>query len=663
MWLAETAVDLETLEILAAHDIKFTILSPMQASRIRPLARGGWTDVRGGRIDPSRAYLCNLPGGEHISVFFYDGPISHAVAFEGLLNDGHAFARRLLSGFTPERSHAQLVHIATDGESYGHHHKFGEMALCRALADIEANPRVRLTNYGEYLERHPPRYEVEIFEASSWSCAHGVGRWSYDCGCHSGAHPNWNQAWRAPLRSAMNWLRDELARTYERDASAYCDDPWLMRNAYIQVILERTRERIDQFLKLHARRPLEPTERVRVLQLLEMQRHSLLMFTSCGWFFDDISGIETIQNLLYAARAMQLHRQLTGIDLEPSFLAKLEPARSNLPEFGNGAQIYLRFVRPAIVELEHVAANVALTAVLEGSLQPTRFHAYEVRPGELCERTLGERIVIVGPLQVRSLATLEQADFMFAAVKLSESDIEARIAPLDPTHLAEFRHQLEEGSCDHELTTGLGRFAEVFSSPPYTLKSLFRDQQRRIVYRQLASPIEQAIATMEQLYDENASLMRFLADLGVPLPNVLKTMTQFVLTNKLVHALQDDSVAVDRLRALLHEARTWKFELDLDALDHAVKCALDRSAETLEHDPNNVTHLARLEGIAQVAFGLPLRTNLWRVQTTFHRIVSANFAVYAARSATDEQARQWVELCRRVAELLRVRLPEQSPPS
>jgi alpha-amylase/alpha-mannosidase (GH57 family) len=662
MWLAETAVDIETLEILADHGIRFTILSPMQASRVRLIGKGGWSDVRGGRIDPSRPYLCRLPAGKSISLFFYDGPISHAVAFEGLLNDGHAFAQRLLSGFSPDRDGAQLVHIATDGESYGHHHRFGEMALSRALADLMENPRVRITNYGEFLERFPPRYEVEIFEASSWSCAHGVGRWSYDCGCNSGAHPGWNQAWRAPLRATMNWLRDEASRLYEKLAADLLLDVWLARDDYISVILDRSAQNLKRFFERHQRRPLSADEQVRVLKLLEMQRHCQLMFTSCGWFFDDISGIETQQNLLYAARAMQLAKSLTGVDLEPTFIAKIEAAKSNLPQFVNGALIYERFIRPAIVDLDRVAANYALMMLLEGAKPTARFYAYEVHAPERCMRTLGERVLLIGNLHVRSVTTGEEAQFMFGAAKLSEDEIEARIAPLDPKLYRDFHAKVETGACDTDIEHGLQRFATLFPDKPYTLKSLFRDDQRRCVYHLLNTPIAGTIAAMRQLYNENAALMRFLSALEVPLPKVLKAMTQFVLTDKLVRAFRDDSTSPDELRAAFQEAHQWELELDMDELDHAVKCSLERATAAVEENPNDLARLERLLAIAEVAFSLPLHTNIWKTQTTFYRIMQANFKVFQARASTptvSPEAQEWVRLCREIAKLLRVRLPQQ----
>src|ERR1700719_581063 len=283
MWLPETAVDTETLEVLAENGIKFTILAPRQAKSERPKDAKVFADVSGGKIDPARAYLAELPAKKKINLFFYDGPISQGVAFEGLLNDGKRFADRLMSGFSDSRQGPQLVHIATDGESYGHHHRYGEMALTYALEEIQKQGIAKLTNYGEFLEKHPPKHFVEIVENSSWSCVHGVERWRSDCGCNSGGHP-WNQQWRAPLRAALDWLRDRLAPIFESRLKEFVRDPWETRNDYIRVILDRSEESRKAFFADHAIRPLEPREQVTVLRLLEMQRHAMLMYTSCGWF-------------------------------------------------------------------------------------------------------------------------------------------------------------------------------------------------------------------------------------------------------------------------------------------------------------------------------------------------------------------------------------------
>ena len=341
MWLPETAVDLETLEILAEQEILFTVLAPHQVLKVRSLEDG--------KVDTHLPYLLRLPSGRKIRLFFYEGAISHAVAFDKLVIQGELFAEKLLGAFSEKMTGPQLVHIASDGETYGHHFPKGDQGLGEALRRIETGGLARLTNYEEFLERCPPVHEVEIAEKTSWSCSHGVDRWWSHCGCSTGANPSWSQAWRTPLRDALDWLRDSAAPKFEQEAAGMFKDPWAARNRFIDLILDRSPQGSQRFFEEQAVRPLEERERDRALKLLELQRQALLMYTSCGWFFDDISGIEAVQILQYAARAIQLAEELFGESLEPKFLKILEEAKSNRPEFGDGRRIFENWVRPAMV--------------------------------------------------------------------------------------------------------------------------------------------------------------------------------------------------------------------------------------------------------------------------------------------------------------------------
>ncbi|MCU1348292.1 MAG: glycoside hydrolase family 57, partial [Acidobacteria bacterium] len=360
MWLPETAVDTASLEALAAEGIAFTILEPQQALRVRGIGETEWTSAVGG-IDPTRLYRCNLPSGRSIDIFFYDGPISRAVAFEQLLARGENLAHRLAGAFSGSRSHAQLVNIATDGETYGHHHNNGDMALAYALHYIEESRIARLTNYGEYREQHPAECEVEIVEETAWSCAHGLERWRSDCGCNTGAGAGWNQRWREPLRHALDWLRDEAAAIFEHQGSNVLRDPWKARDEYIDVVLDRSDANVDAFLARHARDGFAN----QALELLEMQRNAMLMYTSCGWFFNDVSGIETVQVLQYAARVVQLAEKVSGQSIEPGLLQRLEPANSNLPQHGTARQIYEREVLPMRLDLARIAAHYAVASLFD----------------------------------------------------------------------------------------------------------------------------------------------------------------------------------------------------------------------------------------------------------------------------------------------------------
>jgi len=333
IWLPETAANDQVLALLIEQGMRFVILAPNQAK---------------GEVDSSRPYVFRHPdgSGRSIAVFFYNGPLARAIAFERAL----ASSRSLVDRFISAAQFGDLVNVATDGETYGHHFKFGDLCLAHAL-EVEAQAAgFWITNYAEYLDRHPPQLEVEIDngpegEGTSWSCVHGVGRWSRDCGCHTGGEPGWNQQWRKPLRAAFDFLRDDAAVKFENAGAELLSDPWEARNRYIAVVLDPEHLR-EEFLKRHAARPLSAADESRVWKLLEMQRSALLMFASCGWFFSDLAGIETIQVLRYAARVVDLMNQL---DFEPPlkrFLEILSEAKSNRPEKGNGAQIFLAADEP-----------------------------------------------------------------------------------------------------------------------------------------------------------------------------------------------------------------------------------------------------------------------------------------------------------------------------
>ena len=414
MWLPETAVDLETLDTLAELGIRFTILSAHQAWRVRRIGSSVWREVSG-RVDPTMAYELRLPSGRRINLFFYDGPISRGVALEGLLHQGEHFVHRLLSAFVEERAWPELVHIATDGETYGHHHPLGNMALAYALDHIVSHDLAQLTNYGEYLARHPPSHLVEIVENTSWSCAHGLERWKRDCGCKAGDHPEWNQGWRRPLREALDWLRDTLARNFDRLGRQVFKDPWAARNDYIDVILERSVERFERLLATHAAHRLDQREKVTALKMLEVQRHAMLMYTSCGWFFNELSGPETVQVIRHAARAVELAEESFGEALEADFLERLEEAKSNIEEHRDGRRTYERFVRPVAARFASArragsAGNRASFWKLLESVEADAARAAS-KPGGLVERLdrQVESLVSLGEAWSQRRAALEQA--------------------------------------------------------------------------------------------------------------------------------------------------------------------------------------------------------------------------------------------------------------
>ena len=345
LWLSETACNDETLSLMIEQGLRYVILAPEQAGRVRLRASDEWTTVPPNAIDTSRAYRYQHKdgSGRSIAVFFYNGALARSIAFEKALTSSSDLVNR----FIQVAHSGQLVTVATDGETYGHHFKFGDLCLAHAL-EIEAkNAGFWITNYGEYLDRYPPQYEVELSlgplaEGSSWSCVHGVGRWIRDCGCHTGGEAGWNQSWREPLRAALDFLRDEAASNFEDAGADLFRDSWRARNEYVRVLLDP--EAWPNFVAKNQRRMFSAFEEGRARALLEMQKNALLMFTSCGWFFSDLAGIETIQIMRYAARLMKLQTRL-GFDAPLSrFLEMMSEARSNNAKNGSGADIFQRLI-------------------------------------------------------------------------------------------------------------------------------------------------------------------------------------------------------------------------------------------------------------------------------------------------------------------------------
>jgi len=619
MWLPETAVDIETLDVLAEHGIRFTILAPRQARRVRRRTGRGWKDVSGARIDPSRAYVQRLSSRRQINLFFYDGPISQGVAFEGLLSSGERFAERLLSGFSDARDWPQMVHIATDGETYGHHHKFGEMALTYALHHIQSNQLAELTNYGQYLERHPPDHFVEILPNTSWSCVHGVERWRSNCGCNSGGHGNWNQEWRAPLREALDWLRDSLATPYAETTAALLKDPWRARDDYIDVILDRSTESVDKFFNKHATHPLDENERVKALKLLELQRHALLMYTSCGWFFDELSGLETVQVIHYAGRAVQLAQELFGGNFEGQFIEHLRKAKSNIPEHGDGGSIYEKWVKPAVVDMKKLAAHYAISSVFEPYDDHSRIYCYDAYREAYTANTVGKLRLAIGRASFISEIARENARYMFAVLYMGDHNVRAGIAAASGDgDYEQLVSQLTEAFAKAYAQEVIRLVDERFGQQVYSLRSLFRDEQRKIVGLLLEETLAEALTAYKGIYDNHAPLIRFLIALGVPLPPAFKTAAWQALNGQLRLAFGRPELDIDGIRGLLNEAAGTNVELDVETLEYAIRRRLEQNAAEVANGRPDLDRLRKLNRLLDLATSLPFSINFWKTQNIIY---------------------------------------------
>lgn len=374
MWLPETAASDDTLRLMIDLGMKYVILSPYQADKIRPEGSGDWEDASTGDFDTTRPYAWHDTGadgtrkkGRSIAVFFYDGPLSKAAAFDGLTKDSAAFADRVEACYSHDHYGPQLVSMAVDGETFGHHHKFGDMTLAHAFLHELKRRGIETVSYGRFLADHPPAAEVSIKpgpdgEGTAWSCAHGVRRWKGGCDC--GGEGSFSLNWRLPLRAALNSLRDAAADVYAAEGAKFFRAPWEARNDYAGLFLDRRPETEDAFFAKHASRQLDEGSRSRALELLEMQKHAMLMFTSCGWFFSDISRIESLQNLRYAARAAETMSRLGFENAARTFLSLLEMAHSNYPEADSGLKLYQKLLGENALARQKAAALLIAEAML-----------------------------------------------------------------------------------------------------------------------------------------------------------------------------------------------------------------------------------------------------------------------------------------------------------
>lgn len=651
MWLAETAVDLETLEILRLFGIRFTILSPYQAESVLEPGEKEWQDVSGGRIDPRIPYLQKLPSGDEITIFFYDGPVSQAIAFERLLARGDDLANRLLGAFSELLETPQLVHIATDGETYGHHHRHGEMALAYALQCIEREPEVHLTNYAEFLslwKAELPR--VEIIENSSWSCVHGVERWRSDCGCNSG-RKGWNQKWRAPLRAALDWLREELASIYQQEAGRFFEDPWKARDHYISVILDRSPDSTDRFIDEHCRRGLDSEQRIRLLKLLEMQRQSLLMYTSCGWFFDDLSGIETVQVIGYAGRAVQLARELRNSDaIEESFLHRLEKAVSNIAEHGNGRRIYEKWVKPAQLDLVKVCGHFAASSLFESYPDQSEIYAFRIMRQDYQSLESGRSRLATGRCKVTSKITEESMDFAFATMHLGDHNLTGGVSPFEGTggYLRMVR-QLCQTFSAADIPETVREMDRQFTRHRFSLKTLFRDEQRKIVNLVLDATLTDAESIYRRLFDQHGPLMNFLHELGAPIPAPFRVAAEMVITADLRRLFQEEELDQDFIEKLLQKAETWQAHMDREGLSYLLEQRLQYRARQVSSDREDQKPLERLEKAVDLAHRLPFEVDLSQAQNEIYEMIEGG--------CLSGDKSPWKDGLKKIAEKLSIRTP------
>jgi alpha-amylase/alpha-mannosidase (GH57 family) len=661
MWLPETAVDIPALEVLAAHGIKFTILAPRQAKRVRKLSGARrWRDVNEGDVDTSVPYICNLPSGKQIILFFYNGPVSHGIAYGGLLHSGENFALRLAGSFPNDGEPAHLVHVATDGESFGHHHHHGDMALAYCLHHIAANNLAKITVYGEYLEKFPPDHEAEIWENSSWSCVHGVERWRSNCGCAADQSRSGQQQWRAPLREAFDWLRDRLATVYQDRMAAYSPDPWRVRNEYVQVINDRAPENVDAFVAQAAGRELEHHDKVMFLKLLEMQRNGMLMYTSCGWFFDNISGIETVQVMMYASRAMQLCHEIQNWNLEPEFKNMLVNAPTNRRPYTNGKEVYEAYVEPARVDLHRVGAHFALSSVFEESSEESiDIYCYSAHIEDFEHAEAGVQILTTSRSKIRSNITLEDYAVDSAVLYLGDHHLFAAVqGRMADDQFKRVRQDLVKAFRKGDSNEVMRLMNVVFDGKNYSLTHLFKDQQREILNWLLESTWKEIESSFRHIYEHNYAIMQMIRNMNMPLPKALSEPAEFILNEDICSAIQEDDIDLNRLKDLAEEVERLSLSLDKERLSFEGSRKINSLASVWEDAPQDFHLLWSIEKGVEILRMLTPEMDLQHAQNVFFTISRREYPQMKQQAAAgDEQAAEWVEHFGHLAQRLGLAIP------
>jgi alpha-amylase/alpha-mannosidase (GH57 family) len=660
MWLPETAVDYETLDIMAGLGITYTVLAPHQAAKVRRIGASSWKDVSHASIDTTRAYIAELPSGRHIKVFIYNGPLSNGVAFEDILKNGETFARRLTGAFSDKSDHPQIVHIATDGETYGHHQRFADMALAFALNYIETNKTAKITNYGEFLEKFPPTHEVKIIEKTSWSCVHGVDRWWSDCGDTTGTgnHPGWNQKWRTPLRNALDMLRDTFAPRYEEKARQLFKDPWAARDGYIDVILDRSTASVTRFFEKYESHALNSDEKVMALKLLELQRHAMLMYTSCGWFFDEISRPEPIQVIQYAGRVVQLAQELFDDDIEANFLYILEQAKSNIPEQSDGRRIYERMVVTAMINLTKVAAHYAINSLFEKYSEDDKIYSYYIKNEGRRDMECGKTRVVTGRARVTSEITGESGIFNYGVLNLGGHAINAGVRPFQDEQGYQSMAQEFSQTCASNDVKGVMRLLEkYFGGSTYTLESLFRDEQRDVLDHILKSTMTEIDEAYRQLYEHYYPPMRLLSELGGPVPRAFHSAAELILNIDLHREIDNEVIDTGAIKDLVNTAATWKVELDTDGIGYDLKEKLETMASVFMNAPDNIDRMRNVLDAVTMARSLPFPVDLWKAQNIYWNLLQSVYPAYKqAAGNNDTKAITWVEIFTSLGKNLSVRI-------
>ena len=677
MWLAETAVDYPTLEALVAEGIQFIVLAPSQAERcgLLPTVENldpEWHEVGGGQIDPTRPYRCYLQRDKeqeateglektkdrpYIDIFFYDGPISRDMGFSDVVYNSNHFAGRIGGAIRGDHRQSQLISVATDGETFGHHKGGTEKTLAYAFSQEFEARGWTITNFAHYLSLNPPAWEVELKPVTAWSCSHGVDRWQDDCGC--GGAPGWHLKWRRPLRNALNWLRDRLIEVYEEYGREFFNDPWLARDEYIEVIRDRSSANVHRFLTSHQTHKLNASEQVDALRLLEMQRHALLMFTSCGWFFEEISRPEGTQILRYAARALELAGDVAGVQLEKEFLLRLEEAPSNIDYFKTGAEIYRQLVVSSQISLSQVAAHHAIASLfnrytsgetrqsqsqphqIKSQLQSVtkyshpncqhkQIYCYSAHELDYQFQRMGTLTLAVGHLKLVSNITWENEDIVFAVLHLGGWDFHCCIQPFKGRRLyTQLKEKLfgvlQEASAARAILTMSQLFGENF----YSLQNMFAEERQRIMRLLSKETLTRLDQLYTQAYRENYGVLLAFHQDEQAAPQELQVAAEVALGYRCkttIKALEQDIAESHsswnhllELEAIAAEAKHLRCNLKVPESKQIMEQLIMRLLWQLLYESNGTfqASIEHLEQLIDVSYKLDIGISLDRSQELY----------------------------------------------
>ena len=643
MWLPETAVDLETLEVLVSLGIKFTVIAQRQAGRVKRIGEtGNWVDATDEKIDSTMNYLCHLPSGQSINIFFYNGKIAQEVSFGGLLSDGEGFAKTLLSAFNDVNDHPQIVHIATDGETFGPRHRFGEMALSYCLYHIESGNLAKITNYGEYLDKHSPTHIVEIIDNSSWSCVHGVERWRDNCGCSTGSNPGWDQAWRKPLRVAMDWLRDRIIPVFRSEASKYFEDPWNVRDEYIEVILDRSRNNVESFLKKRAARELSRSEMVRALKLLEMQRNAMLMYTSCGWFFDDISGIEPIQIMKYALKTIQYAEELQELSLNQEYLKFLSKAQSNTPE--STMEIFSTFVETARSNLLRVGTHYCISSVFKEYPEDSKIFCYTAKSEKYNRMEAGKLRLVTGKAEIISDITLEEKTICFAVLYLGDHDINGGAREFAGENEFTIMQDEIKEAFNNGITETIRCMDTHFKGNIYSIWHLFKDEQRKILNQLSGLTYDEIANSYRKIYKNKYAIMNTFHGLHIKLPKPFFVATEYILNEDMQQLFREDTLDVDSLGRLIDEAEKWNIQIDTTTLSYVMSSWLNTIMDKIQKQSEDSQLFEMIDKTLEIVKPLSLSLDLWQAQNKYFSLWNEAYRTMEDKAEKgDSIAGSWVE--------------------